>query len=107
MAAPSLAGFKARMDGAGSTLGWWKGSLPMAGGGTGWSVRSPPGPNHPVNLQWDACCLELLGTAGAACCCRWGAEHCTRSSFSFESAGRTEHPGGQGCEFSVARLALP
>ena len=32
MAAPSLAGFKARLDGALSTLGWWKGSLPMVGG---------------------------------------------------------------------------
>jgi len=30
-AAPSLAGFKARLDGALSTLGWWKGSLPVAG----------------------------------------------------------------------------
>ena len=28
VAAPSLAGFKARLDGAGSSLGWWKGSLP-------------------------------------------------------------------------------
>jgi len=27
VAAPSLAGLKARLDGAGSTLGWWKGSL--------------------------------------------------------------------------------
>jgi len=32
VAAPSLAGFKARLDGAGSSLGWWKGSLPTAGG---------------------------------------------------------------------------
>jgi len=32
VAAPSLAGFKARLDGAPSTLGWWKGSLLMAGG---------------------------------------------------------------------------
>jgi len=32
VAAPSLAGFKARLDGALSTLGWEKGSLPMAGG---------------------------------------------------------------------------
>ena len=32
MAAPSLAVFKARLDGALSTLGWWKMSLPMAGG---------------------------------------------------------------------------
>jgi len=27
VAVPSLAGFKARLDGALSTLGWWKGSL--------------------------------------------------------------------------------
>jgi len=32
VAAPSLAVFKARLDGAGSTLGWWKVSLPMAVG---------------------------------------------------------------------------
>jgi len=32
VAAPSLAVLKARLDGALSTLGWWKGSLPMAGG---------------------------------------------------------------------------
>jgi len=32
VAAPSLAGLKARLDGALSTLVWWKMSLPMAGG---------------------------------------------------------------------------
>jgi len=32
VATPSLAGFKAKLDGALSTLGWWKMSLPMAGG---------------------------------------------------------------------------
>jgi len=32
VAAPSLAGLKARLERAGSTLGWGKGSLPMAGG---------------------------------------------------------------------------
>jgi len=32
VAAPSLAVLKAGLDGAGSTLGWWKGALPMAGG---------------------------------------------------------------------------
>jgi len=32
VAAPSLEGFKARLDGALSNLGWWKMSLPMAGG---------------------------------------------------------------------------
>jgi len=32
VAAPSLAGFKARLDGALSALGWWKESLLMAGG---------------------------------------------------------------------------
>jgi len=31
VAAPSLAVFKARLDGALSTLGWWKMSLLMAG----------------------------------------------------------------------------
>jgi len=32
VAAPSLAVLKARLDGAQSNLGWWKTSLPMAGG---------------------------------------------------------------------------
>ena len=32
VAAPSLAGSKARLDGALSTLGWWEMSLLMAGG---------------------------------------------------------------------------
>jgi len=32
VAAPSLAGFKARLDGALSTLVWWEMSLLMAGG---------------------------------------------------------------------------
>jgi len=31
VAAPSLAVFKAGLDGALSTPGWWKGFLPMAG----------------------------------------------------------------------------
>jgi len=32
VAAPSLAVFKARLDGALSNLGWWKGSLLTSGG---------------------------------------------------------------------------
>jgi len=32
VAVPSLAGFKARLDGALSTLVWWKGFLPTARG---------------------------------------------------------------------------
>jgi len=36
VAAPSLAGFKARLDGALSNLVWWKGV------GTSWSLRSLP-----------------------------------------------------------------
>ena len=40
--APSLAVPRARLDGAGSTLGCWEGSLPMAGGGTGWALGSLP-----------------------------------------------------------------
>jgi len=42
VAAPSLAVFKARLDGALSTLVWWKVSLPMAGG---WVRRSNPNPS--------------------------------------------------------------
>jgi len=48
VAAPSLAGLKARLDGAGSTLGWWRGSLPVAGGWNWVIYRSLPTPNHPV-----------------------------------------------------------
>ncbi|KAJ7413434.1 hypothetical protein BTVI_43741 [Pitangus sulphuratus] len=40
--APSLEVSKARLDGALSNLGQWKVSLPMAGGGTGWALRSIP-----------------------------------------------------------------
>jgi len=32
VAVPSLAGFKAGLDGVWSNLVWWKGSLPVAGG---------------------------------------------------------------------------
>uniref|UniRef100_A0A8C3K9J2 Copper transport protein n=1 Tax=Calidris pygmaea TaxID=425635 RepID=A0A8C3K9J2_9CHAR len=39
VAAPSLEGFKARLDGAWSNLVWWEVSLPRAGGGTGWALR--------------------------------------------------------------------
>jgi len=43
VAAPSLAVFKARLDGALSNLVGWKMSLLMAGGvGTRWSIRSLP-----------------------------------------------------------------
>jgi len=38
----TLGTFKARLDRAGSSLGWWKGSLPGQGGETGGSVRSLP-----------------------------------------------------------------
>jgi len=43
VAAPSLAGFKVGLDGALSTLVWWKGSLPMI-----YKVLSNP--NHSVIL---------------------------------------------------------
>uniref|UniRef100_A0A8C3PN83 Uncharacterized protein n=1 Tax=Calidris pygmaea TaxID=425635 RepID=A0A8C3PN83_9CHAR len=42
VAAPSLEGFKARLEGAWSNLLWWEVSLPRAAGGTGWSLRSLP-----------------------------------------------------------------
>ena len=46
VAAPSLAGFKARLDGALSTLVWCKMSLLMAGGWNQMSCKVPSNPNH-------------------------------------------------------------
>jgi len=46
--APSLAGFKARLDGALSTPGWWKGSLLMAGGWNWMVCKVPSNPNPSV-----------------------------------------------------------
>ena len=48
VAAPSLAGFKARLVGSLSTLIWWKGSLPMAGGWNKMIYKVPSNPNHSV-----------------------------------------------------------
>jgi len=50
VAAPSLVGFKTRLDRAGSTLGWWKGSLPMAGGWNWVIFKVPSNPNCTVIL---------------------------------------------------------
>jgi len=46
VAAPSLAGLKARLDGALSTLGWGKGSLPMVGQWNRMVYKVPPNPNR-------------------------------------------------------------
>jgi len=51
VAAPSLAGFKGRLDGALSTLGWWKGSLPRAGGWNEMVYKVPSTPNPSVILR--------------------------------------------------------
>jgi len=48
--APSLAVFKARLDGALSNLVWWKVSLPMAGGLERGVCKVPSNPNHSVIL---------------------------------------------------------
>jgi len=50
VAARSLAGFKARLDGALSNLGWWKGSLPMAGGWNEMIYKVPLNSNHSMSL---------------------------------------------------------
>jgi len=50
VAAPSLAGFKARLDGALSTLGWGKMSLLMAGGWNQMIFKVPSNPNHSMIL---------------------------------------------------------
>ena len=46
VAAPSLAMFKARLDGALSTLGWWEMSLLTAGGWNEMIFKVPSNPNH-------------------------------------------------------------
>jgi len=51
VAAPSLAVFKARLDGALSTLVWWKVSLPMAGGWDLTICKVPSNPNRSVILR--------------------------------------------------------
>jgi len=50
VAAPSLAVLKARLDGALSTLGWWKVSLLMAGGWNQMIFKVPSHPNHSMIL---------------------------------------------------------
>jgi len=50
VAAPSLAGFKARLDRAWSSLGWGKGSLPRAGGWNWVICKVPSSPNHSMIL---------------------------------------------------------
>jgi len=63
VAAPSLAVFKARLDGALSNLGWWKMSLLMARGWNQMSFKVPPNPNHSMNL-WLAWGNSRMGGAG-------------------------------------------
>ena len=46
VAAPSLAVFKARLDGALSTLGWWNMSLLMVGGWNHMIFKVPSNPNY-------------------------------------------------------------
>jgi len=50
VAAPSLAVLKARLDGALSTLVWWKMSLLMVMGWNQMSFKVPPNPNHSMIL---------------------------------------------------------
>jgi len=50
VAAPSLAVFKARLDGALSNLVWWKMSLLMAGGWNQMILKVPSNPYHSMIL---------------------------------------------------------
>jgi len=65
VAAPSLAGLKARLDGAGSTLGWWKGSLSVADGWNWVVCEVPSNPNHSMVLFYlrESFCLLFLDRA--------------------------------------------
>jgi len=50
VAVPSLAGFKTRLNGALSTLGWWKVFLPLAGGWNWMIFKVPSNPNQSMIL---------------------------------------------------------
>jgi len=68
VAAPSLAVFKARLDGALSTLLWWKGSLPMAGGWDWVIYKGPSDPNHSVTLYYNSTMKFVLKNAMLCIC---------------------------------------
>ena len=55
MAAPSLAVFKARLDGALSNLGWWKMSLLMA---EGLEPNDLSGPFQPLPFYGSMICIS-------------------------------------------------
>ncbi|NXN27044.1 DEN6B protein, partial [Nycticryphes semicollaris] len=63
VAAPSLEGFKARLEGAWSHLGWWEVALPRAGGWNKMLFKVPSNPNHSMipcaTVNW----VKLQGTA--------------------------------------------
>jgi len=52
--APSLEVFKARLDGALSTVVWWKVSLPMAGGWNEIAYKVSSNPNHSDSVNRTA-----------------------------------------------------
>ena len=52
VAAPSLAGFKARLDGALSSLGWWKGPCSWQRGWNQMVCKVPSNPNHSM-IFWE------------------------------------------------------
>jgi len=62
VAAPSLAGFKARLDGALSSLVWWKGSLPVAGGRNQMISKVPSNSNHSIMKSLQSCSEDLMMT---------------------------------------------
>jgi len=66
-AAPSLAVLKAGLDGALSTLGWWKVSLPMAGGWIQMIFEVPSNPDWSVVL-WTGLRAPWSGGRGP---CPW------------------------------------
>jgi len=55
--------FKARLDGALSTLVWWKGSLPVAGGWNEMVCKVPSNPNHSMIVFLDVGTLAVIQSA--------------------------------------------
>jgi len=72
VAAPSLAMFKARLDGALSTLGWWEMSLLTAGGWNEMIFKVPSNPNH-SRILWCftvPCTLDIIKELGWRMVCK-------------------------------------
>jgi len=104
--APSLAVFTARLDGALSTLVWWKMSLPMAGGlGTRRSFRSFPTQTFYDSMSMDAKPAHVTLPVASSQEAPTKTRHRTprRQPAGTSPAPRAGHRAGVPCPASAAR----